>query len=66
MNKLIALFRRTPKPVHSCEICTSEGVDRRGNWDYCPKGHTYIGERADSNMTSAKVGMPAELLSHYR
>lgn len=33
--------------VFSCEICGSPDVQRRGNWDYCPRGHSYVGERAE-------------------
>lgn len=39
---------RKPKPVFTCEICKSEGVDRWGDWDYCPKGHIYVGERSEN------------------
>jgi hypothetical protein len=30
-----------------CEICKSTGVQRRGVWDYCPRGHNYVGQRAE-------------------
>ena len=39
-------FRRKPKPVYLCEVCGSEGVNRTGRWDYCPKGHSYVSDRA--------------------
>jgi hypothetical protein len=35
------------KPGYRCEVCNSPGVVRRGVWDYCPKGHTYVGQRAE-------------------
>lgn len=40
------MFWRKPKPVFTCEICKGEGVVRRGDWDYCPKGHIYVAERS--------------------
>jgi hypothetical protein len=40
-------FRRK-KPVHTCEVCGADGVNRRDIWDHCPQGHTYVGERASA------------------
>ena len=50
MKQLLARLagrNRTAPGVHSCEICSTEGVTRSGNWDYCPRGHVYVGRRAD-------------------
>lgn len=44
------IFKKKSKPVYTCEICKGEGVDRRGNWDYCPVGHIYVGIRAEGGV----------------
>lgn len=40
-------WRKPDEPVFTCEVCKGPDVIRRGIWDYCPVGHTYVGERAD-------------------
>lgn len=44
------IFKKKPAPVYTCEVCKGEGVRRSGNWDYCPKGHTYVGIRAEGGV----------------
>lgn len=44
---MFKIFKRTPPTVYTCEICKGEGVERRADWDYCPKGHIYVGKRVE-------------------
>ncbi len=39
------LLRSRSKPT--CEICHTAGVTQCGDWDYCPHGHTYVGQRTE-------------------
>ncbi len=45
-------WQRKPEPVYVCEVCKRPGVQRQGVWDYCQRGHTYVGERADQTCVS--------------
>jgi hypothetical protein len=40
-------FKRKRAEIFTCEICKCAGVNRSGIWDYCPKGHIYVGKRAE-------------------
>lgn len=37
-------------PVYLCEVCGGAGVERRREWDYCPRGHTYVGKRIEEKL----------------
>lgn len=42
-----ALKRMTKHTGNVCEVCRNTNVTRKGDWDYCPQGHQYIGRRAE-------------------
>jgi hypothetical protein len=47
---------------HTCEVCSTAGVTRRGAWDYCPRGHVYVGVRTEEQPTPA-TAPDADLLA---
>lgn len=51
--------------AHTCEVCSSSGVTRRGAWDYCPHGHVYVGARSEQQAAPATAPDP-RLLSRAR